>query len=161
MAITQLMIGGLWGGMFLLGLVGIVGGFLHYRRERLLTHQERMKALELGAELPDDAATARIKAVYGTSATDKSSDESESIARKCFTTALWVAFWGFLAAASPGGPARFATATSVAIAASAGAIGVTAMICGTILAMRPPARTITTKPGFEADTYDTVARRGG
>jgi len=145
--------------MILLGLVGIVGGFLHYRRERLFIHQERMKALELGAELPDDAATARIKAVYGETTNGKSAEleESGSLARKCFTTALWVAFWGFLAA-SQGGAANIAIA--IAIAASAAAIGVTAMICGTVLAMRPPAQTVTTKTGIESDAYDTVSRRG-
>ena len=39
-----------FGGMILIGLVAIVGGFLHSRRERLLTHQERMKALEQGLQ---------------------------------------------------------------------------------------------------------------
>src|SRR5262245_13798842 len=85
----------------LLGLVAIVGGFLHSRRERLLTHQERMKALELGRDLPDDAATARLKATFGAAAGGNES-KGESLARKCFSTALWIGFWGFLAASQGG-----------------------------------------------------------
>src|ERR1022692_4591955 len=42
------------GSVVLIIVVAIVGGFLHSRRERLLTHAERMKALELGREMPDD-----------------------------------------------------------------------------------------------------------
>ena len=148
---------GAW--MTLLGLVAIVGGLLHYRRERLLTHQERMKALELGRELPDDAATARIKAAFGD---DKSDDkaESRSLARTCFSTALWVGFWGFLAA-SQGGWAN--TGIAIAIAGSAGAIGVTAMICGAILGMResPASPTaVAAKSVVESDAFDVVSSRG-
>jgi len=72
--------------MILLALVGIVGGFLHYRRERLLTHKERMKALELGAELPDDVATARIKAVYGETMNGKSAEVKEGVRLNCLFT---------------------------------------------------------------------------
>ena len=55
--------------------------------------------------------------------------------RKCFSTALWVAFWGFAAAAGLGG-ADVNAGVAYAIASSAGAIGVTAIICGTVLAAR-------------------------
>jgi hypothetical protein len=146
-------------GMTLLGLAAIVGGFLHYRRERILTHQERMKALELGRELPDDAATARIKATFGVGSSDDEGG-SQSLARKCFSTALWVGFWGFLAA-SQGGWVH--TGIAVAIAGSVGAIGVTAMICGTILAMRMPSAPppgVATKSVIESDAFDVVSSRG-
>jgi hypothetical protein len=145
-------------GVVLLALVAIVGGFVHSRRERLLTHQERMKALELGRDLPDNAATARVKAVFGAGSTDEG--DARSLARKCFSTALWVGFWGFL----------FASQTSwanmgiaIVIACSAGAVGVTAMICGTILALRGSSdvdHRLATKPAFESDAFDVVSRRG-
>lgn len=157
----------LLGNVVLVSLVVIVGAFLHYRRERLLTHQERMKALELGRELPDDAATSRIKAAFGTPSNGSDEDGREPVAhgaallpRKMFTTALWIAFWGFLFAAQ-GGSANQAVA--IAIAVSTGAIGVAAMICGTILALRSPAPVTvntTSKPRIEDDAFDVVSRRG-
>jgi hypothetical protein len=150
----------LFGGLFLIGLVATIGGFLHHRRERLLTHEERMKALELGRQMPDDAATARIKAAFGVSSSGDKAEESDSLARKCFSTALWVAFWGFLAA-SQGGWVNHSIA--IAIAASVAVIGVTAFICGTILAARSPAKpsgTSHAKEHFEADAFDVVSRRG-
>jgi len=145
---------------FVIALVAIVGGFLHYRRERLLSHKERMKALDLGREMPDDAATARIKAAFGTLASGNETGASESLARKCFSTALWVAFWGFLAA-SQGGWMNHAIA--IAIASSVGVIGITAMICGTTLAIKSPAdgaHRPVSKPATEADALDVVSRRG-
>ena len=159
----------------LIALVAIIGGFLQTRRERLLTHQERLKALELGREIPDDAATARMKAAWGVSSNGEktaSRDEAESerstasLSRKAFSTAIWVAFWGFLAAsqsaAMANSPANIAVV--IAIAASVGAIGVTAAICGTILAMRVPytsSSSATAKAAIESDAFDVVSRRGG
>jgi hypothetical protein len=164
---TQQLLGLLMGSVVLVLLVAIVGGFLHHRRERLLRHEERMKALELGREMPDDAATARIKAVFGSPSSDSDDDGSEPVAhgpgflpRKMFTTALWIAFWGFLFAAQ-GGTANQALA--IAIAVSTGAIGVAAMICGTILALRAPTtatRSHLSKPVIESDAFDVVSRRG-
>lgn len=148
-------------GSALVGLVAIVGGFLHYRRERLLAHAERMKALELGRELPDDAATARIKAVFrGTSAGGSDDSEDFSPARKCYSTALWVAFWGFLFASQV--DVHGAHAVAIAIAASVGAVGVTAMICGTILASRVsvPRSPVASKGPTDPDAFDLVGRRG-
>jgi hypothetical protein len=148
------------GGSIFLGLVGIVGGFLHYRRERLLTHQERMKALELGREMPDDAATARIRTAFGHAAGASAEQAPASLPHKCFSTALWVAFWGFLAA-SQGGWVNQSIA--IAIAISVAAIGVTAFICGTTLAMNTPSAaeaSSSTKQRFDADAFDFVSRRG-
>jgi hypothetical protein len=156
----------------LVGLVAIVGGFLQNRRERLLTHQERLKALELGREIPDDAATARLKAVRGVTASDEKGDSSATTesaigaaAGKCYSTALWVAFWGFLFAGQNAmtGNSRTAMAVAIAIAASVGAIGVTSMICGTLLAMRTPVprdQSATGKSAFDSDALDVVSRRG-
>jgi hypothetical protein len=160
------------GALVVVGLVAIVGGFLQARRERLLTHQERLKALELGREIPDDGATATARALSGAASDGKressgsSGEASGSLSRKCFSTALWVAFWGFLfAAQSDSVPGRSPTGTAVAIAiaASVGAIGVTAMICGTILASRTPIvrdQRATGKPEFDSDALDVVSRRG-
>jgi hypothetical protein len=148
----------LFGGMTLLGLVGIVGAFLYRRRERLLTHQERMKALELGRDLPDDSATGRLKAIFGAGSSG-AEGENRSLARKCFSTALWVAFWGFIFASQAGWNH---TGISVAIACATGAIGVTAMICGTILAVheRLSSTVAVAKPYIESDAFDVVSRRG-
>jgi hypothetical protein len=147
------------GGSILVALVSIVGGFLHYRRERLLTHKERMKALEMGRELPDDAATARIRAAFGTLSSGDKAGESDSLPRKCYSTALWVAFWGFIGA-SQGGWVNQSVA--IAIAASVAAIGVTAFVCGTVLAARTPAgptATVYKKEHIDADAFDVVSRR--
>jgi hypothetical protein len=157
---TETLIAVVIGNVALISLVAIVGGFVHYRRERLLTHQERIKALEMGRDLPDDKATAQLKAIFGTTSGDKYEKESGSLARTCFTTALWVAFWGFLFAGQSGVGNQ---AVAIAIAASTGAIGVTAMICGTILAMRTspePTQNLASKPRIETDAFDVVSRRG-
>jgi hypothetical protein len=148
-------------GMVLLGLVALVGGFLHTRRGRLLLHEERMKALELGRELPNDVKSAGNEAAYAAGSRG-GEGEPQSLARKCFSTAFWVGLVGFLFA-SQGAWANQGIAIAIAIAASAGTIGVTAMICGTILAMRTPpgpAPGATTKDLIESDAYDVVSRRG-
>ena len=148
--------------MFLISLVPIIGGFLHARRERTLVHAERMKALDLGRELPDDVATARIKAAFGKSSASDKSGGGESLAAKCFSTALWVAFWGFAAATGLGG-SQVSTGVAYAIAASAGAIGVTAMICGAILGAQAPVAADPghfSKPRVEDDALDVVSCRG-
>jgi hypothetical protein len=160
------------GALVLLGLVAIVGGFLQTRRERLLTHQERLKALELGREIPDDVATARMKVAGGITSSGEKADSSDNgegatgaLSRKCFSTAVWVAFWGFLAA-SQNSLTQSPTATiavAIAIAASAAAIGITAVICGTILAVRTSTsrdQRATRKAEIERDALDVVSRRG-
>ncbi len=157
---TSILLGLLLASVLLISLVAIIGGFLHTKRERLLTHQERMKALEVGRALPDDPATARTKATFNGFSTDATDDQNQSLPRKILTTTLWIAFWGFLF----GGPAGAANhAVAIAMAAAVGAIGVTAMICGTILALRLPATegaSATSKPSIESDAFDVVSRRG-
>jgi hypothetical protein len=142
-------------------LVSIVGGFIHSRRERLLTHAERLKALEWGIVLTEDGTAARTSTAPTLSSTSDAGSR-ESLARKCFSTTLWVAFWGFVAAAGLG-KADVGAGVAYAIAASAGAIGVTATICGTILAARAPAAASSdaySKPTTDADAYDVVSCRG-
>ncbi len=157
---TPILLALLLAGVLLISLVAIIGGFLHTKRERLLSHQERMKALEVGRAMPDDSATGQFKATFNGFSTDAAEDQSQSLPRRVFTTTLWIAFWGFLF----GGPAGAANhAVAIAMAVSVGAIGVTAMICGTILALRLPATngaSSTSKPSIESDAFDVVSRRG-
>jgi hypothetical protein len=82
-------------------------------------------------------------------------DGCRSLPRTCFSTALWVAFWGFIFAASAG-----SAAVAIAIAASTGAIGVTAVIGGVILGARPTdgdPRAVTAKPIVDRDVFDAVS----
>ena len=115
-------------GSMLVGLVAVVGGLLHARRGRLLAHEERMKALELGRGLPEDEA--RVRAQAG---------EGKSMAARCFETTGWVAGCGFLFAMGSSSVAekdRPNQAVAVAIAVSAGVVGVAGLICGTVLAAK-------------------------
>jgi hypothetical protein len=153
------------GSLVFVGLVAIVGGFLHSRRERLLTHAERMKALELGQPLPDDPATAKLKAMTGGDSSQEgaSNDTPQmALARTCYKTALWVAFWGFLFAAQTSA-VNWVSAVAIAIGASTGAIGVTCVICGTILAARSTEKRTPdpyAKARTDPDAYDVVGSRG-
>ena len=142
---TAWLIVGLFGGLMLLGLIAIVGRFLHYRRERLLVHAERMKALELGRELPDDAA-ARIKAASEAEtpeAAEGSAKGEKSLPIQVYTMTAWTSGCGMLFACWSSANAHGGIGVALAIALAAGAIGVTGMICGTILASKmiaaPPA----------------------
>ncbi len=131
--------GGVFGGLLFIGLIACIGGFLHGRRERLLIHAERMKALELGRELPDDPATARLKAIQTTESGDASiqpvsPSEPKSLASKCYSTTSYACGTGFVFAFL----AASNQAVAIAIAAATGAIGVAGMICGTILAAKMP-----------------------
>jgi hypothetical protein len=158
--VNDYLVYGVLGGVFAISMVAIMGGFALTRRERLLTHAERMKALDMGLAMPDDRATAQIKAAFGQPA---SSDDCEggTLARKCYSTAIWVAFWGFGAATASvanGGHVGVALAISAAV----GAVGVTSVICGTILASRStaaPDRRSNSKPVVDADAYDFVGNR--
>ena len=114
-------------GSMLVGLVAVGGGLLHARRGRLFAHEERMKALELGRELPEDAAAQNRRA----------SGSGKPMATQCYEATGWISGSGFLFAfmSSP------SQAVAVAIAVSAGTVGIAGMICGTVLAAR------TTEPG--------------
>ena len=81
----------LFGGGLFIGLVAILMGFLQARRERLLTHAERMKALEMGRPVPDSPDVARIKAAMGTGTEEEpTAPLTARYARRCFGVALWV-----------------------------------------------------------------------
>lgn len=159
---VHLIVGMVLSCVVLIRLVAIVGGFLHFRRERLFTHTERIKALELGRSLPDDVASARIKAALGSSSNTEVNEEN-ALSRKCYSTALWVAFWGFIAASNHTG-SGLSTGVALAIAASTGVIGVTAVLCGAYLATRLPQPSPTHfnnyKTASEANAFDVVSSRG-
>ncbi len=131
-------IGGVLGVLAVLGLVAIVGGLLHARRHRLLIHAERMKALELGRGWPGDR--------------EPEAAEEKSGSSRCFGTATTACFWGFVfavaAASKEGGNTPGA---AYAIAGATGAIAVTGLICGTVLAARPSPPDGTAKPHHRAD----------
>jgi hypothetical protein len=123
-------LGILIGGLTLVALVSCIGGFLHYRRERMLMHAERMKALELGRDLPDDPETAKIKAAAQARAARQSGLGETTLAARCFSTTGYVCGTGFVFAFLSN------TTSALAIASATGAIGVTGIICGTILASK-------------------------
>src|SRR5262249_51735839 len=104
---------------------------------------------------------ARIRAAFGHAASAQGDQVGGSLAYKCYSTALWVAFWGFIAAGQAGWVHQ---AIAIAIAVAVAAIGVTAFICGTALAYRQPPNEPTakraTKNHFDADAFDVVSRRG-
>ena len=156
-----------FGGLFLLGFVAIVGGFLHARRERLLVHAERMKALEMGRELPDadTGAAERRKAqsdAHIEALVNADKPDSRSAARKCFSVAVWV----------PVGCAIFGVYRGQSIVpwVATASISVAALICGTFLSMhRPAAKSapyagfngLVSKPSMDPDAFDVAGRRGG
>src|SRR5262249_462597 len=109
---------------------------------------------------PDHAATAQIKAAFGHLASGNEGEGNDSLARKCFSTALWVAFWGFVAGSQGG---WINPSIAIAIAAPVGAIGVTAMVWGTVPRFRfraEPSHRPVSKPLTDADAFDVVSRRG-
>ncbi len=135
-------VGLLIGGGLLIMLVALIGGLLQARRKGLLVHAERMKALELGREWPDAEATARLQAVGAPDEGHPARPASD----KCYSVAGKAVFWGFVFAVGAANSAGHAgTAVAIAIAAATGAIGVTSVICGTILAARVPASAV---PGY-------------
>ncbi len=148
----------------LVGLVAIIGGFLHYRRERVLLHAERMKALELGQPIPEDRGTTQQKAVLSALSDPPESDPDRAMARKCFSTAIWVAFWGFLFAG--GSASSSSERVAFVIAFGTGTTALAAVIGGSVLAHRASvmgksrqAETFTAKGPYEPDAYDVVGSR--
>jgi hypothetical protein len=143
-------------GFAIIALITIPAFALAFRN-RAMAHAECMKALELGRETPEDRAAARTKAIM--KAVSPSEDVSlGGLAHKCYSTAVWVAFWGFGSIAGIG--KGFSPTVAIAIAASVGAVGVTAVICGTILGARgstAPSPVHTEKFPTEVDAYD-IAR---
>ncbi len=89
--------------VFLVVLFWMFGSFLYYRRERTLTHTERMKALELGQPLPGDPETAKIKAKTARTMSDDGSDQEKSLAHQCYATTSYIVGAGFFFAFVSGG----------------------------------------------------------
>jgi hypothetical protein len=116
-------------------------------KDREFQHAERLKALEMGRPMP-----------------------GETVAQGP-ASAIGIGFWvpicvfGIAVGASQ---VSHGAATEVAIWVSAGCVGVTALICGTILAMRAQALdgraadhlASAAKPSFDEHEVDTVSRRG-
>jgi hypothetical protein len=119
-------------------------------RNREFEHAERLKALELGRPMPGDRAT-------------------EVATRNTHNgIVLWVPLGALGIALGAMNSTGDSTAAVIAIWAAAGAVGVTGVICGTILAMRAPSPEVpaprhlfSTKAPTEDDAVDTVSRRGG
>ncbi len=148
----NMLLAGLLGGVVLILFTLICVVFTHFQEERKLTHAERIKALEMGQTLPDDPETARIKARAARLAAARStgsSGVSKSLAYHCYSVTGYICGGGFFFAILVGG------STAYALASAAGAIGVTGMICGTILAtkeVRSEPSMTTSKPRFDPET---------
>jgi hypothetical protein len=139
----------------LLGLLVVVGlpvslGLRHAARERELEHTERMKALELGRPWPGETAARHASA-----------------SSKAVTLGVWVPLGALgIALAATSGPGGFRhDATFVWLAA--GAVGLSGVVCGTMLALResasgvsPPPPVNAVKGALDADALDVVSRRG-
>lgn len=129
----------------LIAFISVVWGLYLGQRHMKQTHIERMRALELGREWHDPEAHARLMAAFGQKG-DPEDGSPGSLARKCYSTAIWTGFWGFAAA---GGVGPVQPTVAYFIASAVGAVGVTAVICGTVLTARvqdAAARRLTAKP---------------
>jgi hypothetical protein len=117
-------------------------------RDREYTHSERLKSLELGRPLLDAPAT------------DGSTRRGDN------GIGVWVPL-GALGIALIATEVADSPSAAVAIWVAAGAVGVTGVICGCILALRAPSSGfpaprafVLAKPTTEEDGVDTVSRRG-
>ena len=131
------------------GLLIVVGlpvvlGIRSEMRKREMEHTERMRAIELGRPLPGEggwSSLGRLALAIGAG------------------VPLGTLGIGWLAAVSTGEAIAF-------LWPSAGAVGVTAVICGTVLAARMPREAARigpdphAKPAFDPDAYDAIAHRG-
>ncbi|HWE36648.1 MAG TPA: hypothetical protein VG406_08780 [Isosphaeraceae bacterium] len=138
------------GSLVLVGLLAIVGGFLHSRRSRELEHAEKMKAIELGRPWPLDKSEPEPE--------PEAADSPEQLP----LTLLKSVPLGSLGIAVG---ASFLLRPEPMIWVAAGAVGVTSLICGTVLSLRQgPARgpemSPASKPVSDPDALDVVGRRG-
>lgn len=129
----------------------------HARFERQLLHTERMKAMELGLPFPDTTA--------------KSEDTESTAARPWTLIGVWVPLAVF--GATLGAALWDGVSISPGVWFAAGCIGVTGIICCTILLLRLPASIVADrmpgtssakapnpKPMLDPDAFDTAGRRG-
>jgi hypothetical protein len=118
-------------------------GFKHARFLREVKHEERMRAMELGLTLPEDEAFSPAKLAAGIG----------------IGVPIGSFFLAWLAdLTSNGGEAVWMAVSS---------IGLSGVICGTILAARhfatrnkPATYSNAIKPEYDPDAYDVVGRRG-
>src|SRR5262245_40329770 len=153
MTLAWIITGGILFGLLIVVGLPVVLGIRMSARHRELEHLERMKALELGRPWPGETL-AETEAHAGSS-----SERSAKIGVWVPLGALGIAF-----VATPIISNR-ADMTHMAIWISAAAVGVTGVICGTILAMRtpqapPPISHAAFKPPLEDDALDIVSRGG-
>ncbi|MDR3618526.1 MAG: hypothetical protein P4L85_04180 [Paludisphaera borealis] len=127
----------------------VVLGMRHAAKDQEFQHAERLKAIEMGRPLPGDPAHegSPRTAVAG--------------------IGVWVPISALVIALAATTGSQNSEAAGVAIWVSAGGVGVTGLICGTILAMSTMARDGRTadchapaKHRFEESEIDTVSRRG-
>jgi hypothetical protein len=129
----------------------------HARFERQLVHTERMKAMELGLPFPDAAAPG--------------GDTESTLARPWTLIGVWVPLIVF--GATLGAALWGEVSIPPGVWFAAGCIGVTGIICCTILLLQLPASTIadrspgassakapSPKPILDPDAFDTAGRRG-
>jgi hypothetical protein len=156
--------------LMVLSLIAMFMTFAYYRRSRMLTHTERLKAMELGRELPEDAGVARLKAVFAGNHVDDEGEPTgeDALAHRCFKVAFWVPLAAFGATQASD---HFRHGVELAVWGAVAVITATSLICGTILALKSPGRSArqpapTPLNGHakhleqDPDAYDVASRRG-
>lgn len=124
----------------------VVLSMRHAAKDRELLHAERLKALETGRPMPGESASRGSAGGAG--------------------VGVWVPICVFGIALAATQHSENSQAIGVAVWISAGCVGVTGVICGTILtlnnAMRESraARQTVAKPFYEEAEIDAVGRRG-
>src|SRR5262249_18571092 len=142
-----------------IGFMSVIGGLLYARRNRILEHAERMKAIEMGRPWPLDKATMDAAAVAQAAAAEHSPERmGHTLAVKVPLGALGIAL-----------AASFFLGRSVDELAwiAAGAVGVSGVVCGTLLTRHQitaresaQATAYEPKPAVDPDAFDVVSRRG-
>jgi len=127
----------------------VVLSMRHAARDRELQHTERLKALEVGRLLPGDPPPHGLNGSAGSA------------------IAVWVPICALGIALGATRGSDLSDAANVVAWISAGSVGVTGVICGTVLALRAPIREVESnepffpaKPASEEGEFDTVCRRG-
>ena len=112
-------------------------------KDRELLHAERLKALEMGRPLPGEATTQSSAGATG--------------------VGVWVPICAFGIALAATQHSENSQAADFAAWISAGCVGVTGVICGTILTLHnamKDGQSAPAKPQFEEHEIDTVSSRG-
>lgn len=127
----------------------VVLSMRHAAKDREFQHAERLKALEMGRPFPGDPAP----------------DSSLKGAGAKIGVLVPICVFGIALAATTS--SNSSEAADVAIWVSAGCVGVTGLICGTVLTFREAMQTgrgdrcfSPSKHSFEESEIDTVSRRG-